>query len=125
MTNLSGVVEQLRAARAEAAKEVERLDVAIAALGNVGGSSRRGRARLTGASTAEPARLRRTMSASARRKIAAAQRARWAKVRQQARAEAKSGKSQRTAVKRTLSVAARKRIAAAQRARWARQKQAA
>jgi hypothetical protein len=124
MANLSGVVEQLKAARAEAVKEVERLDVAIAALGNVGGSGHRGRT-ARGVSTAEPARIRRTMSASARRKIAAAQRARWAKVRQQARAETKSGNSPRAPMKRRLSAAARRRIAAAQRARWARQKRAA
>jgi hypothetical protein len=126
MANLSGVVEQLKAARAEAVKEVERLDVAIAALGNLDGSSRRGRTvRLRGVLTPEPARPRRTMSASARRRIAAAQRARWARVRQQGKAETGSGKSTRTPVKRTLSASARKRIAAAQRARWAKQRQAA
>jgi hypothetical protein len=53
---------------------------------------------------------RRTMSPAARRRIAAAQRKRWAAVR----ANAKPARA-----KRTMSAAARKRIAAAQRKRWA------
>jgi hypothetical protein len=82
-------------------------------------------------------RKRRTMSAEARAKIAAAQRARWAK---QKAAEPASG--DQPAVKRgpgqppkvhalraprkrrTMSAEARERIAAAQRARWAKQKAA-
>ena len=51
---------------------------------------------------------RRKMSAAGRARIAAAQKARWAKAKGQATA------------KRKLSAAARKRIAAAQRARWAK-----
>ncbi|HUJ23902.1 MAG TPA: hypothetical protein VLX58_20345 [Bryobacteraceae bacterium] len=52
---------------------------------------------------------KRTMSPAARRKIAAAQRKRWA--------EAKA-KSKPAPAKRTMSLAARKKIAAAQRKRW-------
>ncbi len=63
MANLTGVVIQLRKARARARKQVDRLDAALAALN---GGSRR---------------PRRTLSVAARRRIAAAQRARWAKVR--------------------------------------------
>src|SRR5579871_40661 len=59
---------------------------------------------------------RRTMSAAARAKIAAAQRARWA--RQKGTTPA-SGKP-----KRTMSPAARAKIAAAARARWAKAKAA-
>jgi hypothetical protein len=58
-----------------------------------------------------------TMSAAGRRKIAAAQRARWAKVR------AAKGRNQKVASipkKRPMSAVARKRIAAAQKARWAK-----
>jgi hypothetical protein len=50
-----------------------------------------------------------TMSASARRKIAAAQRARWKKLKGQAAAPKP---------KHTISAAGKKRIAAAARARW-------
>jgi len=54
-----------------------------------------------------------------RARIAAAQRARWAKFR------AKAGKTAKVVpirAKRTLSAAARKKIAAAQKARWAKVK---
>jgi hypothetical protein len=54
---------------------------------------------------------KRTMSLAARRKIAAAARARWAKVKGTAKAAPK---------KRTMSLAARRKIAAAARARWAK-----
>jgi hypothetical protein len=55
------------------------------------------------------------LSKSARARIAAAQRARWAKVRKAAKVVPIRGK-------RTLSAAARRKIAAAQRARWAKVK---
>ena len=59
----------------------------------------------------EAAPKKRTMSLAARRKIAAAARARWAKVKGTAKAAPK---------KRTMSLAARRKIAAAARARWAK-----
>ena len=58
----------------------------------------------------------RKLSASARARIAAAQRAPWAKVRENAGAQ---NKVVTIRGKRKLSAAARKKIAAAQRARWA------
>ncbi len=59
------------------------------------------------------------MSASGRARIAAAQRARWAKVRR-----AKKPAKAATKRKRTLSAAAKAKIAAAARARWAKAKAA-
>jgi hypothetical protein len=61
---------------------------------------------------------RRKISAGGIARIAAAQRARWAKVK------TKSGKTNLAAnpKKRTMSVSARRKIAAAQRARWAKVK---
>jgi hypothetical protein len=73
MSNLVKVVAQLRKQRDDAQKRVEQLDKALAALGSLDGLRARGRSPKT------IARKRRTMSAAARRKIAAAQRARWAK----------------------------------------------
>jgi hypothetical protein len=67
MTNLAGIVQQLQKERDQAARVVERLDVALAAL-NGGSYGRR-----TG--------HRRHLSAAGRARIAAAPRARWAKVR--------------------------------------------
>jgi hypothetical protein len=58
------------------------------------------------------------MSAAGRRKIATAQRARWAKLK------AKQHAKQTKKAKRGMSAAARKRIARAQRIRWAKLKAA-
>lgn len=62
---------------------------------------------------------RRTMSASARARIAAAQRARWAKYKANTAA-----KKARGGGRRKMSAAARAKIAAAARARWAKAKAA-
>jgi hypothetical protein len=77
MANISGVVTQLRQERDRLSREVERLDNAIAALGDITGRSN-GR---TSASSRRGRRPRRKLSAAARARIAAAQRARWAKVK--------------------------------------------
>jgi len=73
MSNLAKVVVQLRQQRAEAQKQVEQLDQALAALGSIDGLQSRGR------SSQRVGRKGRTMSGAARKRIAAAQRARWAK----------------------------------------------
>ena len=103
MANLAGVVQQLRKERDQAARTVEQLDAALAALTGVSGKQ-------TGA--------RRKISAAGRARIAAAQRARWAKMRG-------NGQTQNVVSmpkKKMLSAAARRKIAAAQRARWAKLK---
>jgi hypothetical protein len=106
MANLAGVVQQLRKERDQAANVVESLNAALAALN--GGSYER---------TA----TRRTISAAGRARIAAAQRARWAKARG-------DGAQKQNVVtmpkKKTMSAAARKKVAAAQKARWAKIKAA-
>lgn len=99
--NLAGVVQQLRKERDRAARTVQQLDAALAALD--GGSY----GRRTG--------IRRKISAAGRARIAAAQRARWAKTR---------GNNGPQMPKKTMSAAARRKIAAAQRARWAKVKAA-
>jgi hypothetical protein len=75
MTSLATVVQQLRKERDQTQKRIEQLDQALKALTGVGGlratGGRRGRVNLT--------KKRRTLSAAARKRIAAAQRARWAK----------------------------------------------
>jgi hypothetical protein len=105
--NLAGVVQQLRNERDQAARTVQQLDAALAALD--GGSQRGGSG------------TKRKMSAAGRARIAAAQRARWAKAR-------RTGKQKQNVVtkpkKKTMSAAARRKIAAAQRARWAKIKAA-
>jgi hypothetical protein len=98
MANLKGlasIVSELRVERTKLADQLKHVDAALSVLG-----------KLNGGSYTKP---RRTMSASARRRISLAQKARWAK--------------QRVArPKRTISPAGRRKIAAAQRARWAKVK---
>jgi hypothetical protein len=63
----------------------------------------------------------RTVSASARRRMSLAQRARWAKARKEPQQHMGLAKTTSSApIKRTMSAAARKKIAAFQRARWAK-----
>jgi hypothetical protein len=85
-------------------QQIEKLSAKLETL--AGGSS---------APVGRPPKKKWTMSASARAKIAAAQRARWAK----AKGAAKPAKK-----KRTMSAAGRAKIAAAQKARWAKIKAA-
>ena len=61
------------------------------------------------------------MSASARKKIAAAQRARWANLRR-AKPETRSAKPAAKAKKKTMSQAARRKLSAKLKAYWARKK---
>jgi len=105
MDNLAGVVRLLKKEQGRLTKELHGIGAALAAFGQAYGKqtgSRGNRGRL---------------STAARARIAAAQRARWAKVRENAGAEKKIVPIRG---KRTLSAAARKKIAAAQRARWAK-----
>jgi hypothetical protein len=105
MTNMGGVVRMLKKEQDRLTKELRGIGAALAAFGSTYG---------------KPTRTRSRMSAAGRARIAAAQRARWAKVK------AKNGKQNVIAMpkKRTLSATARKRIATAQRARWAKVKAA-
>jgi len=73
MSNLVKVVAQLRKQRDEAQSQVEQLEQALAALGSIDGSRSRGR------NPQKVVTKGRTMSAAAKKRIAAAQRARWAK----------------------------------------------
>ena len=96
MANFAGLLKELK-------QERDRLNQVIQVIGNLVGRTRTGiQTRLK--------RAKRRLSAAARRKISLAQKARWAKTRQEAAP---------TKV-RTMSRAARNKIAAAQRARWAK-----
>lgn len=74
MANLGGIVRELKTQRDRAQREMERLNAALMALGGLG--SRNGRSKGVRA-----AKKRKPMSAAARKRIAAAQRARWARVK--------------------------------------------
>jgi hypothetical protein len=100
MANLSGIMQQLKKERDRVERELSGLNAALAAFVNVY------------AGTTKP---RRKVSAKSRAKMAAAQKARWAK-------SAANHQTEIVKPKRTMSAAARKKIAAFQRARWAKVK---
>ena len=95
------IVAQLKTERDKAARQVNALDTAIRALSGMNS---------TGAT-----RGHRTMSAAARARISAAQKARWARARGQ--------KVVSIAPKRRISPAGLARIRAATKARWAKWRQ--
>jgi hypothetical protein len=98
LANLSGIIRQLKKERERVQQQLSGLNAALEAFAGV---YRNG---------SQP---RRKMSPGGRARIAAAQRARWAKVKGQSVAPVKT-------VKRVMSASARRKIAAAQRARWAK-----
>ena len=100
MTNLSDIVKELGKERDRLDRQLSGLNAALEAFAGV----------YRGTNGIKP---RRKISAKGRASIAAAQRARWAKVKGIAEVPKR----------RTMSTSARRKIAAAQRARWARVKQ--
>jgi hypothetical protein len=78
MADLDAVLEQLRKERKRAVGELRQLEKVIAELSKV-------TARSLQASYGSGKRTKRQLSAAARERIAAAQRARWAKVRAQSK----------------------------------------
>jgi len=115
MANLTNALQQLRAEQREAQLHAEKLGQAISVIESLNGT---GVSRKSGRPT-------RIVSAASRRKMALAQRARWAKVRKGPKPAAGKAKTTGSApAKRTMSASARKKIAAAQRARWAKVKAA-
>ena len=117
-----------------------RIDNAIAALEALNGTKPRGNghdlptplgkaaAALDGKQAGKP--VRRTMSAAARKKIAAAQKARWAAKKKPVKpaTDAKQAAPKRAVTKtakRVISAESRKKMAEAQKKRWAKKKAAA
>jgi hypothetical protein len=99
MANLSGLasfVSELRVERTNLVDRLRHVDAALSVLGKLNGGS-----------------SGHTVSASARRRMSLAQKARWAK-------RASKNQSATRKPKRTMSASARRKIAAAQRARWAK-----
>ena len=105
MTNLGGLasfVSELRVERTNLVDRLRHVDAALSVLGKLNSGS-------------SHTKQRHTVSASTRRRMSLAQKARWAK-------RASKNRSATVKPKRTISAAGRKRIAAAQRARWAKLK---
>jgi hypothetical protein len=98
MANLSQIVEQLKTEEERLKRELKTVSGVLAVFGG----------RL------EKRTFGRKLSAAGRKRIAAAQRARWAKIRARKQNVVAMPK------RRTMSASGRKKIAAAQRARWAK-----
>jgi len=96
LAGLAGFVSKLRAVRTNLVNELRHVDAALSVLGKFSGGSNH-------------AKPKHAMSASVRKRMSLAQKARWAKA-----------KGHAPKPKRTISAAGRRRIAAAQRARWAK-----
>jgi hypothetical protein len=99
-TLMQSVISELQKERKRVEDELRRVAAALTAFGNVYMHGSR------------PTRKKRTISVAGRKRIAAAQRARWAKI--------KGHKVVSISSRKGMSPAARKRIAAAQKARWAK-----
>jgi hypothetical protein len=115
--DIQGLVAQLR-------KEASRIEQAIAALVGLGHAApRRGRP----PKSSQPAQTtapKRRMSASARAKIAAAQRARWAKQKGSATPKKAAPAKRKGSGRKPMSPAARKKLSALMKARRAARRNA-
>ena len=117
MSGLTIALQELRAERSKAQSQVEKLDRAISVMESLNGSGTSSAA--TSHKATQPVRV---ISAASRRKMAKAQKERWARARNGTQ-PAKETKTVASApAKRVMSSAARKKIAAFQRARWAKLK---
>jgi hypothetical protein len=112
MGNLNNALQQLRAERKQAQLQVEKLDQAISVIESLNGSG-------TFRQAKQPTRV---ISKASRRKMAQAQRARWAKAHKESQPAETAKTTHSASMKRTMSVAARRKIAAFQKARWAKLK---
>jgi hypothetical protein len=113
MGNLTGALQQLHAERKQAQARVESIDQAISVIESLNGSG-------TVRQANQPTRI---ISQASRRKMAQAQRARWAKARKESQPTEPAKTTGFVLPKRTMSASARRKIGAFQRERWAKVKQ--
>jgi hypothetical protein len=97
LKGMESIVAELQAHRAIFVTQIRHVDAALTVLRKVNGTH--------ASQVTAP-----TISAAGRKRIAAAQKARWARVKGKAKG----------APKRTMSASSRRKIAAAQRRRWAK-----
>jgi len=111
MSSLGNAIRELREKRTRAQVEIEKLDEIISGIESLNGIA-------APSGTIQPKRI---VSAASRRKMALAQKARWASLRTKSRPMALVTQSTGSSpAKRTMSASARRKIAAAQKARWAK-----
>jgi hypothetical protein len=112
MENLDNALRELREERIGTQLRLEKLNQLISSIESLNGSAN---GSVASGKSGRPTRI---VSSASRRRMAQAQRARWASMRKQSESAGKTPSS--APAKRTMSAAGRKRIAAAQRARWAK-----
>src|SRR5258708_1993542 len=101
MGNLNNALQELRAERKQAQSHVEKLDQAISVIESLNGSG-------TVRQTNQPTRI---ISAASRRKMARAQKARWARARNESQPVVAMAKTTGSVpAKHTMSMAARRKI---------------
>jgi hypothetical protein len=110
MSNLQNALQELREKRKRAQIEIEKLDQIISGIESLNGAGATRK-------TIQPTRI---ISAASRRKMALAQKARWASIRKQSQPILVGKTTVSAPAKRTMSASARRKIATAQKARWAR-----
>src|ERR1700719_778311 len=112
MVNLSNVLQELRAERKQAQLQVEKLDKAISVIESLNGMG-------TSRQSTQPTRTlsapSRVISAHSRRKMAQAQRARWAKIRKESQPAVATKTNSSAPVKRIMSASAKRKISAFQK----------
>jgi hypothetical protein len=110
MSNLENALRELREKRSHAQIEIDKLDQIISSIESLNGAGA-----TVPSKTSQPKRI---ISAASRRKMALAQKARWAGLKKKSQPlVAKSTGS--APAKRKISPAARKKMSEASRARWA------
>jgi hypothetical protein len=120
LSNLDNALQELRAKRRHAQIEIEKLDQIISGIESLRGTQAEVPSDIRAAATGKTAQSKRIISMASRRKMALAQKARWANARKQSqplRMVAKSTES--VPAKRKISAASRRKMAAAARAHWA------
>jgi hypothetical protein len=114
--DIQSVVAQLR-------QEANRIERAITALTGLGSQTAlRGRPPKKKQGVKASGQKRRTMSVSARAKIAAAQRARWAKQKGKSAPKKAKAAPKKHAGRKPMSATMRKKLSAMMKARWAERK---
>lgn len=111
MPSLGNALQELRKDRSATQLRLEKLDQIISEIES-----------LNGAGAAVPSTIaqpKRVISAASRRKMALAQRARFAKARKESQPTLVAKTTGTVKAKRTMSASARRKIAAAQKLRWA------
>ena len=112
MSNLDNALRELREKRSRSQAEIDKLDQIISGIESLNGAG----------AVHESSRPTRIISAASRRKMALAQKARWASIRKQSQPILVGKTTVPAPAKRTMSASARRKIAAAQKARWAKVK---